>query len=66
MARADSPLAAEDRHVVGEYLALLEYKLSRRDELGRLIAALALTPASAPKVARLQRFRGLDAHGAMV
>jgi transposase len=66
LARADSPLAAEDRIVFGEYLALLEYKLSRRDELDRQIAALALTPGLAPKVARLQCFRGLDTHGAMV
>ena len=66
LARTDSPLAAEDRIVFGEYLALLEYKLSRRDELDRQIAALALTPALAPKVARLQCFRGLDTHGAMV
>jgi transposase len=66
LARNDSPLAAEDRVVFGEYLALLECKLSRRDELDRQIAALALTPALAPKVARLQCFRGLDTHGAMV
>jgi transposase len=66
LARSDSPLAAEDRIVFGEYLALLEYKLSRRDELDRQIATLALTPALAPKVARLQCFRGLDTHGAMV
>ena len=64
--RADSVLGAEDRIVFGEYLALLEYKRSRRDELDRQIAALALTPALAPKVVRLQCFRGLDTHGAMV
>ena len=34
--------------------------------MDRQIAALALTPALAPKVARLQGFRGLDTHGAMV
>ncbi len=66
LARVDSPLAAEDRLVFGAYLALLEYKLSRRDELDRQIAALALTPALALKVVRLQCFRGLDTHGAMV
>ncbi len=66
LARAESSLAAEDRLVFGEYLALLEYKLGRRDELDRQIAALALTPAIAPKVARRQCFRGLDTHGAMV
>jgi transposase len=66
LARADSALAAEDRIVFREYLALLEYKLSRRDELDRQIADLALTPALAPKVARLQCLRGPDTHGAMV
>ncbi len=57
LARSDSVLAAEDRIVFGEYLALLEYKLSRRDQLDRQIAALALTPALATKVARLKCFR---------
>jgi transposase len=66
LASARSPLAAEDRVVFGEYLALLEYKLSRRDELDRQIEALALTPALAPRIARLQCFRGIDTHGAMV
>ena len=66
LARADTVLAVEDRIVFGEYLALLECKLSRRDEWDRQIAALALTPALAPKVARLQCVRGLDTHGAMV
>lgn len=66
LARADSPLAAEDRIVIGEDRALLEYKLSRRDELNRQIAARALTPALAQKVTRLQCFRRLDTHGAMV
>jgi len=66
LARADSPLAPEDRQVFGEYLGLLEYKLSRRDELDRQIAALALTPALADAVQRLQCFRGLQVHGAMV
>ncbi len=47
LARSDSPLAPEDRQVFGEYLGLLEYKLSRRDELDRQIADLALTPAVA-------------------
>ena len=51
LAARDSPLAAEDREVFGEYLGLLEYKLSRRDELDRRIGALALTPALAPAVA---------------
>jgi transposase len=66
LAAATSPLEPTDRLVFGEYLALLEYKLSRRDELDRRIEALALTPAYAPAVATLQCFRGLQVHGAMV
>lgn len=61
-----SPLAAEDRLVFGEYFALLEYKLSRRDALDQHIEVLALTPAYALAVATLQCFRGLQVHGAMV
>lgn len=61
-----SPLAPEDRLVFGEYFALLEYKLSRRDVLDHHIAELALTRAYAPAVATLQCFRGLQVHGAMV
>ena len=63
---ATSPLAPEDALVFGEYLALLEYKLSRRDALDHHIEALALTPAYAAAVATLQCFRGLQVHGAMV
>jgi transposase len=66
LAAAHTPLAAEDQIVYGEYLGLLEYKLSRRDELDRRIAALALTPALAPAVTRLQCFRGVQRHVAMV
>ncbi|MDQ8165734.1 MAG: IS110 family transposase [Gemmatimonadota bacterium] len=66
LSHATSPLAPEDRQVFSEYLGLLEYKLSRRDELDRQIAALALTPALAAVVHRLQCFRGLQLHGAMV
>ena len=63
---ATSPLATEDRLVVGEYFALLEYTLSRRDALDQHIAELALTPAYAPAVSALQCFRGLQVHSAMV
>lgn len=66
LAAATSPLEPTDRVVFGEYLALLEYKLSRRDELDRRVEELALTPAYAPAVATLQCFRGLQVHGAMV
>lgn len=63
---AADALVDEDRLVVEEYLALLEYKLGRRDELDRRIAALALTPAYREAVARLRSFRGLDTQAAMV
>lgn len=66
LSAATSPLEPIDRVVFGEYLGLLEYKLSRREELDRRIEELALTPAYAPAVAALQCFRGLNVHGAMV
>ena len=66
MTGATSPLAPADALVFGEYLALLEYKLSRRDALDHHFEALALTPAYAAAVATLQCFRGLQVHGAMV
>lgn len=59
-------LAAEDRTVLGEYLALVEYTSQRRDELDRQIEALALTPAYEATVARLRCFRGIETHAAMV
>jgi transposase len=61
-----SPLAAHDRLVFREYHALLMYKLQRRDELDRQIEQLALLPALAPMVGRLQCFRGISLHSAMV
>jgi transposase len=61
-----SPLAPADRLVFREYHALLAYKLQRRDELDRQIERLALTPALAVAVARLQCFRGIALQGAMV
>ena len=61
-----SPLADDDRIVFGEYFALLEYKLSRRDALDQHIEELALKPAYAQAVATLPCFRGLQVHGAMV
>jgi transposase len=61
-----SPLAPEDRVVFREYHALLEYKLARRDELDRRIEQLALEPALAAAVGRLQCFRGISLHAAMV
>lgn len=61
-----SPLAPEDRLVYREYHALLLYKLQRRDELDRQIERLAELPTLAPMVRRLQCFRGISLHSAMV
>ena len=61
-----SPLASEDRLVFREYHALLLYKLQRREELDRQIEQLALLPTLAPMVRRLQCFRGISVHSAMV
>ena len=61
-----SPLTVHDRLVFREYHALLQYKLARRDELDRQIEQLALLPTLAPMVSRLQCFRGLSLHSAMV
>jgi transposase len=63
---ADGTLAGEDRIVVREYLALLEYKLGRREELDRRIETLALLPLYRQAVGRLRCFRGIDTHAAMV
>jgi transposase len=62
----DSALAGEDAVVFGEYLALLEYKLVRRQELDRRIEELALEGAHRAAVGRIRCFRGLDTHAAMV
>jgi transposase len=61
-----SPLAAHDRLVFREFHAMLMYKLQRRDELDRQIEQLALLPTLAPMVQRLQCFRGISLHSAMV
>jgi transposase len=62
----DRALASEDVVVLGEYLALLEYTLGRRDALDEQIEALALTPAYAAPVGRLKCFRAIDTLSAMV
>ena len=62
----NSPLEQHDRLVFREYHALLLYKLERRDELDRQIEELALLPNLAPMVGRLQCFRGISLHSAMV
>jgi transposase len=59
-------LAEEDRVVLAEYLALLEYKLQRRDDLDRRISAAAVTPRYKPVVDRLCCFRGFKTQAAMV
>ena len=59
-------LADEDLVVLSEYLALLEYKLQRRDELDQRIGALALTPRYKPVVDRICCFRGFKTQAAMV
>ena len=56
----DGGLEPEDRSVFGEYLALLDYKLSRREELDDQIEKLAFSPAYKPRVERLRCFRGID------
>ena len=61
-----SPLAPEDRLVYREYHALLLYKLQRREELDRQIEQLAELPTLKPMVQRLQCFRGISLHSAMV
>jgi transposase len=61
-----SALESHDRLVFREYHALLMYKLQRRDALDRQIEELALLPVLAPMVRRLQCFRGISVHSAMV
>ena len=61
-----SPLAHEDRLVYREYHALLMYKLQRREALDRQIELLAELPTLTPMVQRLQCFRGISLHSAMV
>ena len=61
-----SVLAEEDRTVLAEYFALLEYKLQRRDDLDRKIEALALRPRYKPVVDRIACFRGCKTQAAMV
>ena len=63
---SNKQLAAEDHLVFSEYLCLLDYKLSRRDELDRQIEEIALLPVYKPVVDRLKCFRGIETHAAMV
>lgn len=65
LAGNSSPMTVEDQFVLAEHLALLEYKLQRRDELDIRIESLALLPFLAPAVNHIQCFRGFAVYGAM-
>jgi transposase len=58
-------LAPEDRAVFGEYLALLDYKINRRDDLDDQIALIAFSASYRPVVQRLCCFRGISTLAAM-
>lgn len=58
-------LPPEDRSVFGEYLALLDYKTSRREDLDGQIEKLAFSSAYRPRVDRLRCFRGIDTIASM-
>jgi transposase len=59
-------LADDDALVLQEFLALLEYKLARRDALDREIEQRAALPLYADAVGRLRCFRGINTQAAMV
>lgn len=61
----DGSLEGTDRTAFGEYLALLEYKISRRDDLDGQIEALALSPHYQRAVEHLCCFRGISTIAAM-
>lgn len=58
-------LAPEDRTVFAEYLALLDYKTSRRDDLDEQIETIAFSSSYKPLVQRLTCFRGIGTLAAM-
>ena len=58
-------LAPQDRAVFGEYLALMDYKVGRRDELDRQIEDVAFSDAYRAQVQRLTCFRGINTLSAM-
>ena len=62
----DAVLETEDQVVFGEYLALLDYKVDRRDELDRHIEALALDSTYKEAVGRLCYLKGISTQAAMV
>lgn len=55
-----------DQQVWQEYLALLNYKLNRLNELDRKIEELAFSDAFKEIVSALRCLRGIDTHSAMV
>lgn len=61
----EETLAGEDGIVLGEYLALLDYKISRREDLDEQITKLAFGPTYKAGVDRLRCFRGIDTIAAM-
>lgn len=61
----DGALERADRTAFGEYLALLEYKISRREDLDEQIETLAVSPAYEATVRRLGCFRGISTIAAM-
>jgi transposase len=64
--RTGATLENEDRAVLGEYLALMEYAEGRRDALDATLGAVVRAPALAAAVATLGAFRGIDARAALV
>jgi transposase len=64
--QTDPALGAEDRTVLAEYLALVEYAEHRRDALDRQLDTLVLAPALAAAVESLAAFRGIDFRAALV
>jgi len=60
------PLLKQDRFVLDEYLATLEYEESRLAEVDRNIALLAGKDEYKEKVERLKSLKGIDTHSAMV
>ena len=66
LTRDGSPLTGDDRETFAEYWALFQYKRERRLVLDRRLAERSTAPQVAPMVQRLQCFRGLQVHAAMV
>jgi transposase len=59
-------LPGEAQLALEEYVALLEYKLARREELDRRIEALAFSDTFQAPVGRVRCLRGFDTQAAMV